>query len=218
MERGDFQTPPELAARVCRFLRDTGLSPRSIIEPTCGEGNLLLAAAEAFPLAERIVAAELDWAYVQRLAAKVQQRSDRSRFEVLHGNMLDPHFASRVLDRALPAPWLVIGNPPWVTNAAVTTLQGTNLPPKSNLDRSRGVAAVTGQSNFDISEWILRVCAISVAGQVGTMAMLCKSSVARRVLASLWRDEHPLRRARGLGVDSGLAFGVSVDACRLVCG
>lgn len=48
-EYGDFQTPPELASQVCRLLADRGTIPASILEPTCGIGNFLLAAVERFP-------------------------------------------------------------------------------------------------------------------------------------------------------------------------
>ena len=52
-------------------------------------------------------------------------------------------------------PILVIGNPPWVTNSAVGALGGSNLPVKSNFQRLNGLDAITGKSNFDISEWML---------------------------------------------------------------
>ena len=45
--------------------------------------------------------------------------------------------------------------PPWVTNSTVGTLGGTNLPTKSNFRRFNGLDAITGKSNFDISEWML---------------------------------------------------------------
>ena len=40
-EFGDFQTPVHLACRVCKLLLRRKLSPASILEPTCGAGNLL---------------------------------------------------------------------------------------------------------------------------------------------------------------------------------
>lgn len=36
VEYGDFQTPIELAERVCQKLIELGVNPDVIIEPTCG--------------------------------------------------------------------------------------------------------------------------------------------------------------------------------------
>ena len=47
-EYGDFQTPLELARDACRLLANRGLKPASIVEPTCGKGSFLAAAAECF--------------------------------------------------------------------------------------------------------------------------------------------------------------------------
>ena len=54
---GDFQTPIDLADKICDLLHEVGVRPRSIVEPTCGEGNLLLAALERFPSSVRALAA-----------------------------------------------------------------------------------------------------------------------------------------------------------------
>jgi hypothetical protein len=47
---------------------------------------------------------------------------------------------------------LVIGNPPWVTNATLGTLGSTNVPTKTNFQGYSGFDAKTGKSNFDIAE------------------------------------------------------------------
>ena len=39
VEFGDFQTPEPLAASVCRVLKQQGISPACILEPTCGRGT-----------------------------------------------------------------------------------------------------------------------------------------------------------------------------------
>lgn len=41
IEFGDFQTPLELAKRVCQKLNELGVSPVTVIEPTCGLAHLL---------------------------------------------------------------------------------------------------------------------------------------------------------------------------------
>ncbi|HVK69162.1 MAG TPA: hypothetical protein VM694_32110, partial [Polyangium sp.] len=49
VERGDWQTPLDLARQVSRLAARLGARPSSILEPTCGKGAFLEAAAEVFP-------------------------------------------------------------------------------------------------------------------------------------------------------------------------
>ena len=51
VEFGDFQTPLVLAREICSLLVQHGIKADSILEPTCGIGAFLVAAAEAFPRA-----------------------------------------------------------------------------------------------------------------------------------------------------------------------
>ena len=55
IERGDWQTPNALARSVLEVVRamPEAEAPATIVEPTCGEGAFLHAAAEIFPAAER---------------------------------------------------------------------------------------------------------------------------------------------------------------------
>ncbi|MEG9883028.1 MAG: hypothetical protein V6Z86_00105 [Hyphomicrobiales bacterium] len=56
-EFGDFQTPKALARQAIAHLRafDPDFQPETILEPTCGVGVFLLAAADAYPKARRVV-------------------------------------------------------------------------------------------------------------------------------------------------------------------
>ena len=51
VEFGDFQTPLTLAKEVCGLLRRQRVLPEFVLEPTCGTGAFLIAAAETFPRA-----------------------------------------------------------------------------------------------------------------------------------------------------------------------
>ena len=55
IEFGDFQTPDSLAQKVCERLSGLGIHPDVVIEPTCGVGAFVLAAAHAFPMAQEIL-------------------------------------------------------------------------------------------------------------------------------------------------------------------
>ena len=38
IEFGDFQTPPALARQICEMIRQRGIAPDVVMEPTCGVG------------------------------------------------------------------------------------------------------------------------------------------------------------------------------------
>ncbi|HET9625975.1 MAG TPA: hypothetical protein VFP84_31660, partial [Kofleriaceae bacterium] len=96
-------------------------------------------------------------------------------------------------------------------------LASDNVPAKANADGFAGLAALTGKSNFDISEWMVRALLEGLAGRDATVAMLCKTSVARKLLAFAWRTGQPLASAALYRIDADAHFGASVDACLLVC-
>jgi len=56
-----------------------------------------------------------------------------------------------------------------------------------------------------------------VNSRAATVAMLCKTTVARKVLVHAWRQDIRLKRSRTYLIDAQRAFGASVDACLLVC-
>lgn len=204
---GDFQTPLPLARRVCRMLAGRGLRPATVVEPTCGEGSFLLAAAEAFEHAA-LWGQDVEPAYVAAARAALAERGRP-------GDVGVGDFFRTAWDRALARwqpPVLVLGNPPWVTCAGLSVLGVDNLPPKSNLKGLSGLAAKTGASNFDISEWmLLRLLALGQGHDV-TIAMLVKTSVARRVLAHAQAQGLALAGASLHRIDAKAAFGVAVDA------
>ena len=116
----------------------------------------------------------------------------------------------------LADPLLVIGNPPWVTNSVLGVLNSGNLPDKSNVDNLRGIEAMMGKSNFDISEWMLRRFVTWLDGKNAMLAVLCKSSVARRVLLSAWSSSSAIKSAATYRIDAKKEFDVSVEAVLLV--
>ena len=87
----------------------------------------------------------------------------------------------------LPEPILIVGNPPWVTNSELSVLGSANLPKKTNFQNHLGMEAITGKSNFDISEWMLMKLVDALTGRRGAVAMLCKTVVARKVLQHAWK-------------------------------
>lgn len=203
VELGDWQTPIALAREVISCVADR--APRVVIEPTCGDGAFLVAAAEAFPGAE-LVGYDLEEGRVQnaRIAVPRAQIERRDFFATDWRAVLDGR----------REPILVVGNPPWVTNAVLGALSSSNLPLKSNFKRLRGLEARTGASNFDVSEWMILALLDALVGRPATLAMLVKTAVARRVVEAIDR------RGGGAGdirrIDAAKHFDASVDAALLV--
>lgn len=209
VEFGDFQTPQHLADAVCDLIVRKGFAPASVVEPSCGRGAFLTAALKAFPSAT-VRGYDCNSAHVE---AARHRLSTCPRASVSNGDFFQRDWDAVLAKLADPV--LVLGNPPWVTNAAMGSLGGANLPKKSNVDGLRGLEALTGSANFDISEWMIRENVRWLRNRGGAIAVLCKTSVARKVLARVWAEDVSIDCAAIHGFDSARDFGVSVDACLL---
>ena len=214
-EFGDYQTPRALAERACRILSVRGLAPASVVEPTCGVGNFLLAALDQFPSVERGLGLEINPDYVGRIGSALAARPDGAKVRLLRQDFFDADWPALLRD--LPEPILVVGNPPWVTSARVGALGGGNLPAKTNFLNLAGLDALTGKSNFDISEWMIIALLKALKGRNATAALLCKTGAARKVLAHVWKSGLGLGGAEIRRIDAAAFFGAAVDACLLTC-
>jgi hypothetical protein len=214
-EFGDFQTPPELANSICRFLLEQGMKPSSIVEPTCGKGNLLAAALGQFTSAVMAVGIDINSEYVEHARGRLATQPYTGQTQVLQGDFFAMNWGEILSD--LPDPILVIGNPPWVTSSELAGLNSTNLPQKTNFRALSGLDAKTGKSNFDISEWMLIHILEFLDGRDAVMAMLCKTGVARKVLGCVWKRNLKVSHSQVYLIDAKKVFGASVDACLLVC-
>lgn len=224
VEFGDFQTPIGLARAVVAQVAalgggEAGFRPASIVEPSCGVGNMLFAAADGFPGFARAIGVEVQSEYADALAERLSDRADHDRITVAQADFFAHDWASALGE--LPGPVLVIGNPPWVTNAELSGGGSDNLPQKSNFQRHAGMDAITGKSNFDISEAMLlhlsRVLASGAGRRDAVLAMLCKTNVARKLLMHLWQAGTPVQEPALYRIDSMAAFDAAVDACLLLC-
>ena len=212
-EFGDFQTPDELAHKVCRLLSQQGVNPSAILEPNCGRGNLLLAAVRTFSGAERAIGFEINGSYVNEAQDRLTNISHPVDATVQHGDFFRIDWMGIL--GSIPEPILIIGNPPWVTSAELSRIESENLPEKSNFQNHQGIDAITGKSNFDISEWMLIRELEWLQNRIGTLAMLCKTSVARKVLLHAWKNDFRMKQASIYLIDAPHYFGAAVDACLL---
>ena len=212
-EYGNFQTPTELAIRAVHHLRshDKGFEPMTIIEPTCGVGGFLLASADLYPNAKLVIGVEIEPSYLEQLQSIVEKRSDKKRFRLINGNFFQIDWENILKD--VPKPVLIVGNPPWVTNSDIGKINGNNIPEKINFQNHRGLEAITGKSNFDISEYMLMQNIIWLENQTGYLAVLCKTAVARKILKHIWQGSLNLVACRMIQINAFSYFKASVDAC-----
>jgi len=213
IEYGDFQTPKELAWQVCDLLKRQCFSPNSIVEPTCGVGIFFLAALNTFPKSKLGHAFDVDASYVALLEKELSKQKFTTNHKVETADFFAKDWESELNN--LPEPILIIGNPPWVTNSQLGQLQSNNLPVKYNFKKMRGFDALTGKSNFDISEWMIIQMIEWLQKKKGALAMLCKTSVARKVLLNTWKHNKRMASATMHFIDSKLHFNISADACLL---
>ncbi len=199
-EWGDFQTPPDLVKLALDVLPSKTWS--RVLEPTCGTGSFVRGAQMAFRGAE-VLGIEVN----PKHAYAAGQTAEVLRANIFELNLAkEPHFGR---DGEL----LVIGNPPWVTNADLTALGSINKPERRNLKNLKGLDALTGASNFDIAEYIWLKLIVELADQEPTIALLCKTQVARNVLAYCSQFGIGLRSTSMHRFDAKRWFNAMVDAC-----
>ncbi|HMP82408.1 MAG TPA: class I SAM-dependent methyltransferase [Verrucomicrobiota bacterium] len=213
IEFGDFQTPPPLAREVCSLLVQQGVEAGAVIEPTCGVGAFLSAAAGAFPKA-RLLGWDINPDYVEQTKALLNDSRLGKRASVSVQDFFAHDWETELAE--IQGSILVLGNLPWVTNATVSGMNGSNLPVKENFQGFRGIEARTGKSNFDISEWMLIRLVKALRGRPATIAMLCKTGTARKLLRFAWQNDGRIAAASLYRIDAKKHFGASVDACLLL--
>ena len=171
-------------------------------------GSFVAAATTCFPAAASITGIDINQSPLERGQSC---HGECARVEWQHGDFFKLDWRSVVTKAG--EPWLIIGNPPWVTSAELGAIQSNNLPEKSNFHGRMGIEAITGKSNFDISEWMLLRYLDWLDGRTGTIAVLCKTAVARKILLHAWKKNVRLHSARIYKIDALAHFGAAVDAC-----
>ena len=126
-EFGDFQTPPALACAASEVLYQFGIRPRSIVEPTCGRGAFVFAAAAVFAEAEAVIGFDINPEHLQSARAAADIAGGRIRFE--QGDFFKVDWGNIV--KKDHGPWLIVGNPPWVM------MQGSGLLKAKTYRKSR---------------------------------------------------------------------------------
>jgi len=213
LEYGDFQTPQQLADRATAVVRQLGINFHSVIEPTCGEGSFLLATINQLD-ANQYYGIDINQLYINKLQNILSKHPRQKSIKLKEGDFFSIDWKSII--SSLADPILIIGNPPWVTSSELGSVNSVNLPTKTNFQARRGVDAITGKSNFDISEWMILQYILWLNNRQGIIAVLCKTAVARKILCYAWKQELNISAARIYKINAFKYFNAAVDACLLI--
>ncbi len=221
-EYGDFQTNAGLANAICQKLAAAGVRPQVVIEPTFGQGNFIVAALQHFPTVEKIYGVEIHQPYCQQAEQAVEgyfsenPGQPRPDIKLLNANVFGFDWAA-LRKEVAGKNVLLLGNPPWVTSAALSGMDSANVPRKSNQKNHTGLDAMTGKANFDLAEFILFDLLNAFQYADGHMAFLVKNAVTRNILTEQPRRHYRIGHLEQQKINAQQEFGAAVDAGLLVC-
>jgi hypothetical protein len=221
-EYGDFQTNINLANKVVKHLSKQNISPEVIIEPTCGKGNFIIASLSNFKAVKQIFGIEIYKPYVWETKFSIldfylsNPDNNKPEITITHYSIFEFNF--KTISKQFPTEnLLIIGNPPWVTNSKLGSLNSLNLPNKSNFKNQNGLDAMTGKGNFDIAEYITMMLLDAFQYHNGHLALLVKNSVIKNIVFDQKIKKYRIEKIEKFSIDSKKEFNVSVDASLLFC-
>jgi hypothetical protein len=226
-EYGDFQTNKELANKVTLYLASKNISPEVVVEPTCGKGNFIIASLMNFKSIQNIFGIEIYKPYVWEtklgiinfyLENGIPQNPETKKpvICIAHCNVFDFDF-NQIEKQFSEKEILVIGNPPWVTNSKLGSLNSENLPRKTNFKNHSGLDAMTGKGNFDIAEFITITMLQTFQKMRGNLLLLVKNSVIKNIIFDQTKNKYRIASIEKHCIDSKKEFNVSVEASLFYC-
>lgn len=217
IEYGDYQTPTAFARAVCAKLKDVyGISPTTLFEPTFGAGRFIESALKEFDTIQAIYGVELESEYFALAKERICGQGFSHMLFLYNEDIFSFDF-DNIRERISPRDnVLLIGNPPWATNSQLSSLRSGNLPMKSNIKRYSGLDSITGKGNFDIAEYIILQLLSEFKGYNCTLAMLCKTIVAKNIIKDFDKYDFEIGMADMYEFNAKDVFGVNCDAALFV--
>jgi hypothetical protein len=221
-EYGDFQTNSDLANKVTLHLTSKNISPDIVIEPTCGKGNFIIASLHNFKNIKNVFGVEVYKPYVWETKFSIANffllnpAAIKPQISIVHCNVFDFDF-KEIAKKHSTQDILVIGNPPWVTNSKLGSLNSTNLPKKTNFKNHSGLDAMTGKGNFDIAEYITTTIIETFQSMKGNLLLLVKNSVIKNIVLEQNKNHYKISSIEKHCIDSKKEFNVSVEAALFYC-
>jgi len=221
-EYGDFQTNSDLANKITLYLATKKISPEVVIEPTCGKGNFIIASLRNFKNIKKVFGVEIYKPYVWETKFSIvdfflsNPNSNKPEISIVYCNVFDFDFKA-IAKKHSTNDILVIGNPPWVTNSKLGSLNSTNLPKKTNFKNHSGLDAMTGKGNFDIAEFITLTMIETFQNMKGNLLLLVKNSVIKNIVFDQNKNRYKISAIEKHCIDSKKEFNVSVEAALFYC-
>lgn len=221
-EYGDFQTNIDLANKVAQHVTKKNIMPEIIIEPTCGKGNFIIASLSNFKTVKKVFGIEIYKPYVWETKFAIldyflsNPNSNKPEITITHCSIFDFDFKN--ISKQFPTEkLLIIGNPPWVTNSKLGSLNSSNIPKKSNFKKQNGLDALTGKGNFDIAEYITLMLLDAFQSHNGYLALLLKNSVIKNIVFEQKDKKYRIGKIEKYCIDSKKEFSVSVESALFYC-
>lgn len=221
-EYGDFQTNKDLANKIAKHLAIRNISPEIVIEPTCGKGNFIIASLSNFKAVKKVFGMEIYKPYIWETKFNIldfflsNPNINKPEITITHCSIFDFDFKN--ISKQYPTEkLLIIGNPPWVTNSKLGSLNSSNLPQKSNFKNQNGLDAMTGKGNFDIAEYITLMLLDAFQTHNAYLALLVKNSVVKNIVFDQKNKKYRVGQIEKYCIDSKREFNVSVEAALLYC-
>lgn len=221
-EYGDFQTNSDLANKVVQQLSLRNILPEIVIEPTCGIGNFIIASLSNFKTIKKVFGVEIYKPYIWETKFSIldfflsNPNSNKPEITITHCSVFDFDF-KKISKKISANKLLIIGNPPWVTNSKLGSLNSKNLPKKSNFKNQNGLDAMTGKGNFDIAEYITLMLLDVFQTHKGHLSILLKNSVIKNIVFYQKEKQYKINEIEKYCINSKKEFNVSVEASLLYC-
>ncbi len=206
LEYGDYQTPFNFCEKVVNIIQKE-INPTIILEPTFGIGNFIKATNQKFKKVKNIYGIEINKKYFE------EAKAITNKFVGYNENIFEFNHKKIIKNITSDDNLLIIGNPPWVTNSQLMLNELENLPKKNNFKKLKGLASITGASNFDICEYIILDLLNQYKDINANIAMLCKTSVVTNIIKEIHKYDFKISNIKMYLLDAKKVFGVNCEAC-----
>lgn len=215
-EFGDFQTPDSFVKRINKYLvEELNINPTVVLEPTFGVGSFIYGSIRDFTKLSKIIGIELNKDYYDKVRETMSSKGNLE-IELYNEDFFTFDFDKIKGHLSKDEEFLIIGNPPWVTNSGLGSIMSGNVPLKTNFKRLNGFDALTGKSNFDIAEYIILQLLSEFSRYNCVLAMLCKTVVARNIIRDLHKYSFHVSDAKLILFNAREVFNSSSEAGLLV--
>ncbi|WP_405291628.1 hypothetical protein [Methanobrevibacter sp.] len=204
-ELEDYQTPSLITDKICDYLKNyLKIQPDVIIEPTCGIGNFLKSASNTFKNQE-LYGIEIDKKKLNNVNRSIPNlkliNEDIFQFKFDMINKNDSY--------------LIIGNPPWITDAKLDNINCGNIRNKFDFKNNKTNDINTEINNFEISEYIILRIINEFKDTKSTIAIICKTIVSKNIFKEVIKNNIPYSFVKQLNFNYS-TFDIDEEICLFI--